>query len=166
MWPIMSIVFCVKVFWPVLASHVSVKAIVAGTALLLSLSFLLTFLSIHALMPAFGELANGVNFANEFELHNLSSEFLYHPTVVAVTVLATLIGVGIPAYVAAFLAGQHFVLHSMVIGTLSVIFALLELPTLSQSWALFLVIVIGSLVIAFLAGCLRQRQAAQITKSD
>lgn len=136
----------------------SLKGLGAGVLAAVVLSIPLGFLFGYYIMAIYNDLAPGVNFANEIEAEKFASRSLSHPLAIAYGFIATLIGVGIPAYISAWVAGRSFVLHSLVIGGILSLLCLVEWETLTQFPVMFALLIVLTLVVAYAAGVLRKRQ--------
>lgn len=138
----------------------SLKGIGAGVLAALALAIPISLMFGYYASAIYNDLAPGVNFAIEAETKKFASQFLSHPLIIAYGIVATLIGVGIPAYIAAWVAGRSFVLHSVAIGSILSLSCLLEWETLLEFPILFFLLIVFTLVVAFAAGQLRKRQVA------
>ena len=136
----------------------SLKGIGAGVLAALALSIPINLGFGYAALTIFNDLAPGVNFANEAQTQKLTSQFLSHPLVITYGVIAILVGAGIPAYIAAWVAARSFVLHSLAIGSLLCLLALFELETFSRFPGLFVLLIVLTLLVTYAAGMLRKRQ--------
>lgn len=142
---------------------ISLKGIGAGIVVAVVLSIPLGLMLGYYLSAVFNDLAPGVNFANEAEVQRFVARFLYHPLTIAFGILSTLIGVGIPAYLAAAIAGRAFIIHSMIIGGILSMLCLFEWEMVAQFPILFVLIISLNLVIAYFAGYLRLKQTLAST---
>jgi hypothetical protein len=138
----------------------SLKGIGAGVLAALALSIPINLVFGYAALTIFNDLAPVVNFANEAQTNNFISQFLSNPLIITYGVIAVLIGAGVPAYIAAWVAGRSFVLHSLAIGSILCLLALFEMETFSQFPSLFVLLIILTMLVTYAAGMLRKRQVA------
>jgi hypothetical protein len=137
---------------------ISLKGIGAGTLAALILFIPVNILFGYYFLAVFGQFASGVDLANEAEVQKLVSRSLYNPPTIILGVIAIFITVGIPAYVAALIAGRAFIFHAMTTGGIVSLLCLTEWELVVQFPVLFVAVVGFTMAVAYVAGHLRQKQ--------
>jgi hypothetical protein len=126
----------------------SLKALGAGVLLAFIASALLSLLAPYYLIPIHGLIARG----------SAPRSLLYHPLTIAVMLLTCILEVGVPGYLAAWIANRRFILHSLIVAVVYIALAI------AISWdgiaptSYLLVVTAWSLLVATMAGYLRQWQ--------
>jgi len=136
----------------------SVKGIGLGLLAAFVLAIPLDLLFGYYLSAVYDELAPGVNFANQAEADAFAARVMGHPLMIAFAILATLLTVGLPGYIAALVANRAFVLHSTVVGAILSSFAFLEWDFAAQFPYLFSSLIGFGMLVAVAAGDTRKRQ--------
>jgi hypothetical protein len=139
-------------------TNLSLKGIGAGILAVFLLSIPLGFMFSYYFMAIYNDVAPGVNFASEVELREMTKKLIFHPLSIAFGILSTLITVGVPGYVAALVANKGYVLNSMVIGFITLLFFFLNFQLIAQFPVLVILFSVFTLGVAYLGGLVRLRQ--------
>ena len=140
--------------------NLSLKAIGAGVALALVVSVLLAYMAPIYLNPIYDHIVAGSP-SGRVTSHRL----LLHPLMLAVTLVSSILQVGIPGYLAAWVADWRFVLHSVAVALIfTIVTGLVAWDGLLWVPLLFLALTVSNLVIAVSTGLLRQYQTRNRVK--
>jgi hypothetical protein len=138
--------------------NISLKGIGVGIAASLVLSIPVGFMFGFYFVEIYNEVAPGVNLANDKEVAEMTNKLMFHPLSIAFVVMATLITVGIPAYITALVAKKGYTLNAVILGVFVLLLFLIDLETVVQYPSLFSVLAVFTLVVSYLSGLIRYRQ--------
>jgi hypothetical protein len=139
-----------------LGSSVSLKGIAAGLCASLAATVLLSVLAGYYVIPA---IYNSTAASAGTLPHQLSRHALFNPLILALALLASLLSVMMPAYLAAVVANRRFVFHALAATTLSIMLSCMVSWEDARQFPLALLGTgVWSLVIAACAGLFRKHQ--------
>jgi hypothetical protein len=82
----------------------------------------------------------------------MTRKMVFHPLSIAFGILSVTISVGVPGYIAAFVANRGFIQNSTIIGVITLFFLLLNIQLVIQFPMLIIVFSIFTLCTAYLSG--------------
>jgi hypothetical protein len=138
--------------------NLSLKGIGAGVLAAIVLTIPIALMSHYHFKAIYNDVAHGVNFENEAVVQEIIYKLIFHPLSIVYAILASIVTVGIPGYIAAFIAKKAFVLNSLAVGLIGLLVCLLEIDFIIQFPILFVLVSLFTLAVAYLAGSLRHRQ--------
>jgi hypothetical protein len=144
----------------------SLKGIGVGLLAMVVLSVLMGFLATDYLIEIYSRVVQGRGAMSPEELDTQLSSFFLHPLTIAFFLSATIIIVGVPAYLAAFVANRGFIENALAVGIISVLPLLLDYRTLLTEPLFSLMMLVPVLGTAFLGGFIRKRQVANVSNNS
>lgn len=144
----------------------SLKGIGVGLLAMVVLSVLMGFLATDYLIEIYSRVVQGRAAMSTEELDAQLSSFFLHPLTIAFFLSATIIIVGVPAYLAAFVANRGFIENALAVGIISVLPLLLDYRTLLTEPLFSVMMLVPVLGTAFLGGFIRKRQVANVSNNS
>ncbi len=144
----------------------SLKGIGVGLLAMVVLSMLMGFLATDYLIEIYSRVVQGRAAMSTEELDAQLSSFFLHPLTIAFFLSATIIIVGVPAYLAAFVANRGFIENALAVGIISVLPLLLDYRTLLTEPLFSVMMLVPVLGTAFLGGFIRKRQVANVSNNS
>ena len=144
----------------------SLKGIGVGLLAMVVLSMLMGFLATDYLIEIYSRVVQGRGAMSTEELDAQLSSFFLHPLTIAFFLSTTIIIVGVPAYLAAFVANRGFIENALAVGIISVLPLLLDYRTLLTAPLFSVMMLVPVLGTAFLGGFIRKRQVANVSNNS
>ena len=138
--------------------NLSLKGICAGVLVAIVLTIPVVLMSHYHFKAIYNDVADEVNFENEPAVQEMTYDLIFHPLSILYAILAIIVTVGIPGYIAAFIAKKAFVLNSLAVGLIGLLVCFLEIDFIIQFPILFVLLSAFTLAVAYLAGSLRRSQ--------
>lgn len=120
-----------------------VKAIILALALMMVLSIPVGILYAYANELIITEHGLSYVHSDVKEIYAVISQYQYHPAMLLLYVVGSIVSVAIPSYISALMASDHYMLNAMVIGVFSVAFFTFEVGNVVESGFLLLTIVLN-----------------------